>query len=86
MNNRIWSIFPIMYHFMLTLNLTLASDLVKFQLYHETSLSLHAPLISERGQNVKNRFRSVNAHVAYQIKENDTYNNRQAIMLSLQAP
>ena len=38
------------------------------------------------GSKGQNRVLSENAHVAYQIKENDTYKNMQTIILSLQAP
>ena len=38
------------------------------------------------GVKCQNRFLSENGHVAYQIKENDTHNNMQAIILPLQAP
>ena len=38
-----------------------------------------------RGQS-ENRLLTENGHVTYQSKENDTYDNVQAIILSLQAP
>ena len=48
---------------------------------------LHAPIpnpwVGSKGQNI---FFSENDHVAYQIKGNDTCNNMQAIILSLNTP
>ena len=38
------------------------------------------------GSKGQNRFLSKTGHAAYEIKENDTYNNMQEIILSLQAP
>ena len=45
-------------------------------------MPLHAPLTPECGQN---NFLSENGHVTYQLKENDTYNNMQSLIVSLQA-
>ena len=49
-------------------------------------LSLYAPLTPGVGLKGQNNFPTENGHIAYQIKENGTYNIMQAISSSLQAP